>query len=60
MEENPKVSAGAMAEQVGIPIRKIEENIKKLREMQLIKRIGSARGDIGRWWSEFCYRNPCF
>lgn len=47
MEENPKVSAGAIAEKVGISIRKVEENIRKLREMKFIKRIGSARG--GHW-----------
>lgn len=47
MEENPKVSAGAMAEKIGISSRKVEENIRKLREVKLIKRIGAARG--GRW-----------
>jgi len=45
--DNPNISARELAEIVGITSRKIEENIKKLKNMGLLKRIGPAKG--GYW-----------
>ncbi|MCK9473747.1 RNA-binding domain-containing protein [Sulfurimonas sp.] len=44
---NPKISARELSDIVGISSRKIEENIKKLKEQNIIKRVGSAKG--GYW-----------
>lgn len=44
MKDNPKISAKKLSEIVGISTRKIEENISKLKEMNLIDRIGGTRG----------------
>lgn len=41
------MSAKALSDSVGISIRKTEENLRKLREKNLLKRIGPARG--GYW-----------
>jgi len=47
IEENPKISATALAKQVGISPRKIEENIKKLKVLQKLIRVGSNKS--GHW-----------
>lgn len=47
MLENPKISAKKLSELVGISSRKIEENIKKLKEEKLIERVGANKG--GSW-----------
>jgi len=47
MRKNPKASAKAMGEAIGIATRNIETNIKALREAGLIERVGPAKG--GRW-----------
>ena len=47
MIENPKISAKKLSELVGISSRKIEENIKKLKDENIIERIGANRG--GYW-----------
>ena len=47
MKLNPKISAKDLSSVVGISSRKIEENIKKLKEQNIIKRIGGAKG--GHW-----------
>ena len=47
MMENPKISAKKLSELVGISSRKIEENIRKLKEEKIIERVGSNRG--GYW-----------
>jgi len=44
---NPYVSARELSEIVGISSRKIEENIKKLKDGGVVKRIGPAKG--GHW-----------
>ena len=44
MKENPKISAKKLSEIVGISVRKIEENIAKLKEMQVVDRTGGTRG----------------
>jgi ATP-dependent DNA helicase RecG len=47
MKRSPAVSAGKLASQIGISRRKTEENIRKLREMNLLRRIGPDKG--GHW-----------
>jgi predicted HTH transcriptional regulator len=44
MKTDPKISAAKLSEEVGISVRKIEENISKLKKLDLIKRIGGTRG----------------
>ena len=44
MKEDSKVSATALAQKVGISVRKIEENIAKLKKLGIVKRIGGTRG----------------
>ena len=44
MQNDPKVSATKLAEIVGISKRKIEENIEKLKKLELIERVGATRG----------------
>lgn len=47
MAQYPTISAKKLAEEVGISLRKVEVNIKKLRDKEVIERIGPARG--GYW-----------
>ena len=47
MKKNPVISAKDIAPQIEISLRKTESNIKKLRELGYIRRIGHARG--GHW-----------
>ncbi len=47
MKENPTVSAKKISVAIKISLRKTEENIRKLRELNLIQRIGPAKG--GYW-----------
>jgi len=44
---NPYISAREIAEIINISARKTETNIAKLKKMDLIKRIGPAKG--GFW-----------
>ncbi len=44
MKKDPSISAKALAEHVGISVRKIEENIAKLKRLGLIERVGGTRG----------------
>jgi len=44
MKVNSKISAKKLAEEVGISIRKIEENISKLKKLDIINRVGGTRG----------------
>ncbi len=44
MQTNPYIIAKALSEKVGISVRKIETNIKKLKGLDYIKRIGPAKG----------------
>jgi len=44
---NPEFSARKIADIVGISHRKTQENIKKLKDLGILKRIGPAKG--GRW-----------
>lgn len=44
MKKDPKISARTLALHVGISIRKIEENIAKLKKKNVIERVGGTRG----------------
>ena len=44
LKENNKISARKLSRKVGISQRKIEENILKLKNKEIIKRIGSPKG----------------
>ena len=44
MKENSKVSAKLLSEAVGISVRKIEENVAKLKKLGIIERVGGTRG----------------
>ena len=44
MKVNSKISAKKLSEEVGISIRKIEENISKLKKLDIINRVGGTRG----------------
>lgn len=44
MRENYKVSAKLLSEEIGISVRKIEENIAKLKKLGMIERLGGTRG----------------
>jgi Fic family protein len=46
IEQNSKISAQKLSDQVKISKRKIEENLAKLKEMGFLKRMGGTRG---RW-----------
>ncbi|MBW8002867.1 MAG: HTH domain-containing protein [Planctomycetes bacterium] len=47
LKTKPNMSAKELAEHVGISSRKIEQNIAKLKQWGLLKRIGPAKG--GHW-----------
>lgn len=47
IKNTPSITAGELANIVGISKRKIEENIKKLKEKEKIKRVGNAKS--GYW-----------
>ncbi|MCD4805926.1 MAG: winged helix-turn-helix transcriptional regulator [Desulfobacterales bacterium] len=47
MQSNPGVTIAELSEQVGIGDRAIEKQISKLKEQNLIRRIGPAKG--GHW-----------
>jgi len=44
MKVNSKISAKKLADEVGISVRKIEENISKLKKLDIISRVGGTRG----------------
>ena len=43
IEKNPKVTSEELAEEVGISSRKIRENIRKLKDEGLMRRIGGRK-----------------
>jgi len=47
MLENPKITAGVIAEKIGISQRRVESNISKLRDAGCVKREGSRKD--GHW-----------
>ena len=44
MKVNPKISAKKLSDEVRISVRKIEENISKLKKLNLINRVDGTRG----------------
>ena len=44
MKNNQKISAKKLSDEIGISVRKIEENIAKLKKLDIIKRVGGTRG----------------
>ena len=51
MQDDEKVTAKLLAETVGISVRKIEENIAKLKKLAVIDRVGGTRGSWKVSWS---------
>ena len=47
MRENPKISAKAIAVEIGIAPRNVEANIKILKQAKIIERVGTPKG--GHW-----------
>jgi ATP-dependent DNA helicase RecG len=47
IQKNPLVSSKKLSIEIGISQRKIEENIRKLKQMERITRVGSSR--TGHW-----------
>ena len=47
LRQHPRMAARELAQQVGISSRKVEQNIARLKELQLLQRIGPAKG--GHW-----------
>lgn len=47
MNQDPSVSALQISKEIGISQRKTQENIAKLKELELVERIGPAKG--GYW-----------
>ena len=47
MQNNPKIAITALASELGISTTAIEKHIKTLKEQNIIKRIGGAKG--GYW-----------
>ena len=47
MRNEPNISASKISEKVGLSLRKVEENIRKLKAAGLLARKGAARG--GYW-----------
>ena len=47
IKENPNITTQELSKKVGISDRKIKDNIKKLKENNLLERIGPAKG--GHW-----------
>ncbi len=47
IRQNKFISASQMANEVGISKRKIIDNLNKLKEGNIVKRVGSAKG--GHW-----------
>ncbi len=44
--ENNKISASEMAEKIGMSKRKVLENIKKLKDKDIIQRVGSPKAGL--------------
>lgn len=47
IRENPKVTTAELAASIGLTVKGIDWNLKKLKEAKLLRRIGPAKG--GRW-----------
>ena len=47
LSENPQITAKKLSELLGITKRRVESNLKKLKELKLIKRVGATKN--GHW-----------
>jgi len=47
LNDNPRLTAAAMAELLGLRLRTVERNITKLKEVGILKRVGSKSN--GYW-----------
>jgi ATP-dependent DNA helicase RecG len=47
MQDNPKISVKAIAEEIGIAPRNVQAHIQTLKTMGLVERVGAAKG--GHW-----------
>ena len=47
IKNDPNISAAAIAEQIGLSSRAVEKQLKKLRDENLIRRVGPDKG--GHW-----------
>ncbi len=47
IKNNPEISTGELAKELGITVKGIEWNIKKLKQAGILERIGPAKG--GHW-----------
>ena len=47
IKNDPNISAAAIAEKIGVSSRAVEKQLKKLREENLIRRVGPDKG--GHW-----------
>ena len=47
LRENSNYTTAELAQKVGISQRKVKENLRKLKEMGLLNRLGTAKG--GYW-----------
>ena len=47
LSENPEITVAELSELLGISLRKTKDNMRKLREIGLIRRVGPNRG--GHW-----------
>lgn len=47
MKQQPSVSASDLSDRIGISTRKVQANIRVLRERNLIRRVGPDKG--GYW-----------
>ena len=54
IKENPYITAEELSEIIGIKARRIQKNIKKLKEKGILKRIGPDKG--GYW--EITHKAP--
>jgi ATP-dependent DNA helicase RecG len=45
--KEPYISAAKLADRIGISLRKIEENLRKLKQKNVLRRVGADRG--GYW-----------
>jgi predicted HTH transcriptional regulator len=44
MRDHKNITAKNLSSEIGISLRKIEENIAKLKKLDIIKRVGGTRG----------------
>lgn len=53
VRNNPNVTIEGLTKETGLGHTAIQDNLNKLQEMSIIKRIGSRKKDIGRLCSNY-------